>query len=135
MNLARAKGIYKLAKEPSISGIRKLEKEDVPAICVLLNTYLSKFSIHAVFSEEEVGHWFIPRDKVVYAFVVEDYSKREITQNGEKREITDLLSFYSLPSSVLNHELHKTPFAAYSFFNVATTVTYKELIRNALVLA
>lgn len=135
MNLARAKGVYKLAKEPSISGIRKLEKEDVPAVCQLLNTYLSKFSIHAVFSEEEVGHWFVPRDKVVYAFVVEDYAKREMTPNGEKREITDLLSFYSLPSSVLNHEIHKTLFAAYSFFNVATTVTYKELIRNALILA
>jgi glycylpeptide N-tetradecanoyltransferase len=135
MNLARAKGVYKLPKEPSISGIRKLEKEDVPGVCKLLNTYLSKFSIHAVFSEEEVGHWFTPRDKVVYAFVVEDYSKREINQNGEKRVITDLLSFYSLPSSVLNHELHKTLFAAYSFFNVATTITYKELIRNALILA
>lgn len=126
MNLARAKGIYKLAKEPSMNGIRKMTKKDVQGVFKLLNEYLKKFPIHAFFSVEEIEHWFLPRNKVVYTYVIENY---------ESGEITDLLSFYSLPSSVLNHEVHKTLFAAYSFFNVATTVTYKELIRNALILA
>lgn len=126
MNLARAKGIYKLSKEPSINGIRKMQEKDVESVYKLLNGYLNKFAVHAYFSKEEVKHWFLPRNKVVYTFVVENY---------ESGEITDMLSFYSLPSSVLNHDVHKTLFAAYSFFNVATSVTYKELIKNALILA
>jgi glycylpeptide N-tetradecanoyltransferase len=126
MNLARAKGIYKLAKEPSITGIRKMEEKDVDGVYKLLNGYLTQFKVRPYFSKEEIRHWFTPRSKVVYTFVLENY---------ETGEITDMLSFYSLPSSVLNHEVHKTLFAAYSFFNVAITVTYKELIKNALILA
>lgn len=124
LNLARAKGIYKLPKELSIIA-RPMEKKDVEKVYVLLNEYLKKFTIRAHFSKEEVAHWFLPRDKVVYSFVVEN----------NEGEVTDFISFYSLPSSVLNHDVHKTLFAAYSFFNIATSVSYKELIKNALILA
>jgi glycylpeptide N-tetradecanoyltransferase len=55
--------------------------------------------------------------------------------NENQGKITDFVSFYSLPSSILNHAVHKTLKAAYSFYNVATTVTMKELMVDALVLA
>jgi glycylpeptide N-tetradecanoyltransferase len=124
LNLARAKGIYKLSKDITINA-RAMEKKDVDGVYKLLKIYLEKFTIRAYYSKEEVAHWLLPRDKVVYSFVVE----------GDNGEITDFISFYSLPSSVLNHDVHKTLWAAYSFFNIATSVSYKELIKNALILA
>jgi glycylpeptide N-tetradecanoyltransferase len=126
MNLARAKGIYKLPKENSIMGLREMEKKDVESVYKILNDYLKKFKIRAYYSLDEVAHWFIPRKKVVYSYVVE---------NPETGDITDFISFYSLPSSILNHDAHKTLFAAYSFFNVANSVKFKELLKNALILA
>lgn len=126
LNITRAKSVYKVAKGTTIMGLRKMEKKDVEGVYKILNDHLSKFKVRAYYSVEEVAHWFIPKDKVVYSYVVE---------NMNSGDITDFLSFYSLPSSILNHDQHKTLFAAYSFFNVANSVTTKELIRNALILA
>uniref|UniRef100_A0A8R1E0Z0 Glycylpeptide N-tetradecanoyltransferase n=1 Tax=Caenorhabditis japonica TaxID=281687 RepID=A0A8R1E0Z0_CAEJA len=53
-------------------------------------------------------------------------------QNGK---ITDLVSFYSLPSSVMGHTTHKTIFAAYLYYYVAGSVSVKQLINDALILA
>jgi glycylpeptide N-tetradecanoyltransferase len=125
LNLARAKGVYKLPKETSVPNIRPMEANDVDAVYNLLKENMSKFKIKAYYSKEEVAHWMVPRKKVVYSYVI----------FNDKNEVTDFISFYSLPSSVLNHDVHNTLYAAYSFFNVATSITYKELIRNALILA
>jgi glycylpeptide N-tetradecanoyltransferase len=124
LNLARAKGIYKLPKDVSINA-KIMEKKHVEGVYKILNDYLKKFTIRAYYSKDEVAHWFLPRDKVVYSYIVEN-------NDGE---VTDFISFYSLPSSVLNHDVHKTLFAAYSFFNIANSVSYKELIKNAIILA
>ncbi len=126
LNITRAKSVYKIAKETTILGLRQMEKKDVDGVYKVLNEHLQKYKVRAYYSKEEVAHWFIPRKNVVYSYVVE---------NLETGEITDFISFYSLPSSILNHDLHKTLFAAYSFFNIANSVTIKELIRNALILA
>jgi len=126
LNITRAKSVYKVAKEPTIMGLRKMEKKDVEGVYKVLNEYLSKFKVRAYYSMEEVAHWFVPRDKVVYSYVVE---------SPLTGEITDFISFYSLPSSILHHDVHKTLWAAYSFFNVANSVTIKELVRNAFILA
>jgi glycylpeptide N-tetradecanoyltransferase len=125
MNLARAKGIYKLPKETSVSGLRPMTENDVNTVYKILNDYLSKFLIKFHFDKEEVAHWLLPRKKVVYSYVLEN-------SDGV---VTDLISFYSLPSSVLNHDVHKTLNAAYSFYNVANSLSYKDLIKNALILA
>jgi len=46
-----------------------------------------------------------------------------------------MVSFYSLPSTVVNNPLHKTIVAAYSFYNVATSMSLQDLMSDALVLA
>lgn len=66
----------------------------------------------------------MPRDKVMLSYVVES--------NGK---ITDLFSFYSLPSSILKHEKHKTLNAAYSYYFVPGEHTLKELYLNSLIMA
>ena len=56
-------------------------------------------------------------------------------ENPDTKEITDFFSFYHLPSSILKHEVHKTLYVAYSYYNVATSVSFEELMRNALIVA
>jgi glycylpeptide N-tetradecanoyltransferase len=126
ITMSRAKNIYSLSKNPTIDNLREMKISDVNSIHMLLNNYLKKFKIHAIFSKEEVAHWFLPIDKVVYTYVKED---------PETLDVTDFFSFYSLPSTILQHIKHKSLNACYSFFNVATTVEYKLLIRNALIMA
>ena len=125
LNLSRAKRIYAISKETNLEGLRKMEKKDVKDVYVILNNYLSKFKIRPIYSEEEVEHWFVPRNKIVYSYVVE----------GDDGKITDFISFYLLPSSILKHDVHKVLYAAYSFFNVPGRYTIKDLFKNAIVLA
>ena len=125
MNIARAKNLYKLPNECPVSGFRPMEEKDVDQVQKLLENYLNQFKVHGFYSKEEVKHWLLPKKEVVYSFVAE---------NNEGK-ITDFISFYSLPSSVLQHEKHKKLFACYAFFNIATSVSFKELMKNALILA
>jgi glycylpeptide N-tetradecanoyltransferase len=78
-----------------------------------------------VFSEEEVRHIFVPIVGVVRCWVLQN-------QAGI---ITDLCSFYHLHSTVIGHPRHNTLCAVYSYYNVAATMTLKELVDDLLVLA
>lgn len=46
-----------------------------------------------------------------------------------------MLSFYTLPSTVMHHPQHKQLKAAYSFYNVSNRVPLVDLMQDALVLA
>jgi len=46
-----------------------------------------------------------------------------------------MLSFYTLPSTVMNHPTHKMLKAAYSFYNVSTKTSWLDLINDALIIA
>lgn len=50
-------------------------------------------------------------------------------------EVTDFLSFYTLPSTIMNHPTHKSLKAAYSFYNVHTKTPLLDLMSDALILA
>ena len=50
-------------------------------------------------------------------------------------EVTDFLSFYTLPSTIMNHPTHKSLKAAYSFYNVHTKTPLIDLMGDALILA
>jgi glycylpeptide N-tetradecanoyltransferase len=76
------------------------------------------------FTQDEVKHWFLGRKDVIYTYVVE-----------KDKNITDLISFYCLPSSILKHEKYNQLKAAYCFYNIATSVTWPELFEDALILA
>ena len=99
-----------------------MEEKDVAAVTTLLNTYLDKFQLKILFTPEEIRHWLLPREKVINSYVVEKEDK-----------ITDFCSFYHLPSSILN--MDDTLWAAYSYYNVATSVDLVELMRDCLILA
>ena len=124
MNLARAKNLYKLPTELPFSGFRQMEVKDVEQVYVLLENFEKQFKVHGYYDRDQVKHWFVPRKNVVYSYV------REV--DGK---ITDFISFYNLPSSILQHESYKKLMAAYSFFNINTTLTVKEIMKCALILA
>ncbi|ORX92262.1 glycylpeptide N-tetradecanoyltransferase 2-like protein [Basidiobolus meristosporus CBS 931.73] len=99
---------YELPTTTTITGLRPMLEQDAPAVCALLNSFLSQFEYTPVFqSDEEVCHYFVPVKDVVYSYVVEDH---------DTGSITDFISFYSLPSSLLDNPKHKTLNAAYLYY-------------------
>jgi len=46
-----------------------------------------------------------------------------------------MISFYSLPSTIVGNPIHKTLNAAYSYYNVSTKTPMKDLMQGALILA
>ena len=46
-----------------------------------------------------------------------------------------MCSYYHLPSTVFKCEKHNRLYACYSYYNVATTITFTELMRDSLILA
>jgi glycylpeptide N-tetradecanoyltransferase len=62
---------------------------------------------------------FRPQDDVVEAFVVEN------TTTGK---LTDMLSFYSLPSQILGHKDYTLLRAAYMFYTVPGSVPISNLM-------
>lgn len=123
--MARMQKLYRLPAETTTPRLRLMTKEDVPSAHKLLMNYLKKFHLTVLFTEDEFAHWLLPREGVVKSYVATD----------EKGTVTDMCSFYHLPSSVMNNPKHTTLKAAYSFYNVATSVDLKDLMRDCLVLA
>nr|CAH7727016.1 unnamed protein product [Callosobruchus chinensis] len=125
MTMQRTLKLYKLPDRPRTPGFRKMTAKDVPQAHKLLFQYLKKFELAPEFSEEEFLHWFLPRDNIIDSFVVED------TQG----QLTDMVSYYMLPSTVMHHPVHKSLKAAYSFYNVSTVTPWTELMTDALISA
>jgi len=85
----------------------------------------SRFNLAVEFTLEELAHWILPREGVVSSFVI----------TNDAGDVTDVGSYYHLPSSVMRNPLHNKLNAAYSFYNVATSVSFKDLMNDMLILA
>ncbi|KAJ5075401.1 n-myristoyl transferase [Anaeramoeba ignava] len=126
MNLQRYQRIYRLPEKPQIPNLRRFESKDSASVCKLVNNFLSKFKLSIVFDEKLIEWTFLSRDQVIECWVVE---------NKQTNEITDLFSFYTLNSSILNNNQYDTLNSCYAFYNIATTVTYVDLMKDCLVVA
>ncbi|CEG48085.1 glycylpeptide n-tetradecanoyltransferase 2 [Plasmopara halstedii] len=126
MTLAQTIKAYELPVHTSTPGFRAMKQADVPRVTRLLKEYLANFHLAADFSEEEVAHWMVPRAGVISTYVVE---------NDDTLEITDVCSFYHLPSSIIGNDRQNKIFAAYSFYNVAKSVSFQQLMQDALIMA
>ena len=125
MTLARTIKLYKARETPKTPGFRAMTQADVPQVHTLLTQKLEAFKLHPNFSLEDTRHWLLPRKGVVYTYVVE----------SSTGTVTDFASFYSLPSSVLGNDKHKTLFAAYQFWTAANTVSLAELTNDVFSVA
>nr|CAG4640821.1 EOG090X055U [Eulimnadia texana] len=124
MTMQRTLKLYRLPEETKTPGLRQLQQSDIPKALDLLNGYLSKFDLAPVFDKEDFHHWFLPRPNVIDCFVVE--------RDGA---LVDMVSYYTLPSTVMHHPVHKSLKAAYSFYNASTVTPWTDLINDALILA
>jgi len=122
--IARMTRLARVPPETTIEGLRPMVTEDVPEVTEILNNYLSTFKYAPVFDEEEIAHWFLPRENVVQCFVKET--------DGN---VTDMFSYYCLSSHVINNPKHNDLNAVYSFYNVAQTEEWITLMKNALTVA
>lgn len=122
--MSRVIKLYKVNEEPTLA-IRPMKKQDISQVCKMLNVYLEQNTkVYLRFSEEDVRHFLLPRDNVIYSYVI-----------ANANTITDFVSFYNLPSSVLNNPKYTHIKAAYSYYHVATSVSLKQLLSDALILA
>jgi len=126
MTLARTIKLYKLPEQTTTVGLRPLKKEDHAQACKILNDYLSRFKLYMVFDEQDFEHWFTIKEGVMECYVVED---------PETHQITDMASFYSLPSSILNNPKYQTLNAAYSWYIAVTKTPIQQLMKDILVIA
>jgi len=126
MTMQRTIKLYRLPEQPKIPGLRAIVEADVKSGHKLLSTYLSKFDLAPRFDEDDFRHWFMPVDNVIVTYV---------TTDGETGEVDNLLSFYQLPSTVVEHPRYKSIKAAYSFYNVAKKSPITDLMHDALVIA
>ncbi|KAJ8788736.1 hypothetical protein J1605_005032 [Eschrichtius robustus] len=125
MTLQRTMKLYRLPDVTKTSGLRPMEPRDIKAVQELTNSYLKQFHLAPVMDEEEVAHWFLPQEHIIDTFVVENSSGK----------LTDFLSFYTLPSTVMHHPAHKSLKAAYSFYNIHTETPLLDLMNDALIIA
>ncbi|TPX62464.1 hypothetical protein SpCBS45565_g07025 [Spizellomyces sp. 'palustris'] len=131
MTMARTIRLYKLPETTSTPGLRPMAPEDVAPVTSLLNQYMRRFPMSPTFSEDDVRHWLLPIDKVLYSYVA---------LNPKTQKISDFFSFYSLPSTVIGHPVHKHINAAYLFYyapkGLGEDVKHLQvLLKDALILA
>ena len=87
-----------------------MTENDVSAVTVALNKHLNdNYKVHITFSESEVHHFLLPKQNVVWSYVVDD-------TDGN---VTDFISFYALNSQILDNEQYSHIYAAYAFYNFA----------------
>jgi len=126
MTTTRTIKLYALPDAPVTRGLRQLREADCEVCCEKLNEFLSQFILAPRFSLPEFKHWLLTQQGVVYSYVVED---------PDTRTITDMLSFYALPSSILGNDKHRTLNAAYSYYYFTTKTPLVQLMNDALILA
>ena len=88
-NMAQFVKLHRLANEPFTKRLRPMTENDVSAVTVALNKHLNdNYKVHITFSENEVHHFLLPKQNVVWSYVVDD-------TDGN---VTDFISFYALNS-------------------------------------
>lgn len=90
----------------------------------IITYYYNRRNLAQEFSVEELAHILTPRPDVVQCYV-----------KDTDGIVTDVCSFYHLPSSVIGHPKHSKLNAVYSYYNVATTMPFVDLMRDALIIA
>ena len=130
MDMAKFKKKHRLPNETLTDGLRPMQDADVPKVTYALNKHLSdNYAVHIQFSEAEVAHFLLPRDGVVYSWLVEDENTGEVT---------DFISHYALNSSILQHKEHDKIYAAYGYYNFVknnSVERMKQLMKDNLIMA
>lgn len=74
-------------------------------------------------------HFLLPRENVIESFVIADGDEKD------EGPITDFISFYSLPSTVLRHPNYNEVRVAYAYYFIPDKFTIAQLFEDALIVA
>lgn len=106
-----------------------MTENDVAQVTEALNTHLSEnYKVHIVFNEDEVRHFLLPRDGVVFSWLV----------MNDEGKVSDFISFYALNSQILNDPNNAKIHAAYAFYNFvkdSDVERMKMLMKDSLIFA
>ena len=126
ISLGKALKNNELPDKTQISGFRKMTEKDLEQIYELIKKKNNNYKIYEIFSKEELAHLILPRNNIVYTYVLED----------ENNKITDFCSFYGLSRTILNKESkYKKINLAYSLINFNSNISNKALLKDAIILA
>lgn len=122
---------YALPKEPTLQNLRRMTREDIPQVMVLLHEYLERFDLAPVFqSEDELAHWLLgPKDPLFEVDEKTQPVRSYVVTEDDGTTVTDFLSFYSILTTVIGIPGHDSINIAYSFYyasNVAKEVPLKK---------
>ncbi|QRV86720.1 glycylpeptide N-tetradecanoyltransferase [Ceratobasidium sp. AG-Ba] len=144
--LARMLRLNSVPSETKIPGLREMEDSDIKEVLALYDTYMKRFTMTPIVSEEEMRHQMLSgrghgesvqgrrQAQVVWPYVVQD---------PETKAITDFFSFYSLPSTITKSVNQDVVDAAYLFYygtnqtggESAVKARIQALVTDALVIA
>uniref|UniRef100_A0A3Q2DH98 Glycylpeptide N-tetradecanoyltransferase n=1 Tax=Cyprinodon variegatus TaxID=28743 RepID=A0A3Q2DH98_CYPVA len=125
MNLQRAIRLNHLPEVTKIKGLRPMTKEDSSGIHLLLEKNFNNFHLSPLLSPQEIEHWFLPKENVNDTYVVE----------ADDGTLTDMVSFYTVCSRVLNHPIHTNLKAAFLFYAACNATGMDELMQDILIRA
>lgn len=122
-SMARMISHYKMSDQTSLPGLREIKKGDLKQAARLLRQYLARFDMAPQLNNKEVEHALWSGrgregengqrvGQVVWTYVVEDPQ--------HPGRITDLFSFYSLPSTATKVQPKTLINAAYLFYYATT---------------
>ncbi|KAJ3766611.1 N-myristoyl transferase [Lentinula raphanica] len=132
MTLARMIRLNQLSNKPHLPGIREMTEKDIPQVTELYAKYMDRFDMVPIMNAQEIKHQFLSgsgkpgtgdkwrrNGQVVWAYVVED---------NDSHKITDFVSFYSLPSTVINNPKHGVLEAAYLHYYASDAAFNENLV-------
>jgi len=113
---------YRLPEQTKYEWV-PLTLKDVPQITNLIQKYFCKFDVVPVWSPEEITHYFLPRDGILKTYV------------RKNKDITDIISFYELRSTIIRNSKHKELRGAWVWYMIPGEATLKDIMSDALILA
>ena len=126
ISLGKSLKNHELPDEPQISGFRKMTEKDIDQIFELIKKDRNKYKVYEVLSREEIKHLLLPRNNIIFSYVLEN----------ENKIITDFFSFYGISRTLLNkNSKYKKINLAYSFINYNSSISTKELMKSAIILS
>ncbi|XP_072312164.1 glycylpeptide N-tetradecanoyltransferase 2-like [Eucyclogobius newberryi] len=122
ITVQRALKLNKLPESTKTPGLRPMTTANIASIHSLLQSATSRFDLSTNLSLEEVEHWLLPRDGLIYSYVAQ----------GEDGSLTGAFSFHALSSQVLNQPLHTELREARLMLCVRSSAESVELMEDAL---
>ena len=124
ITLDAVKKTSKLPDEPTVDGFKKMEESHVDQAFDLFNQYMKKYNFHPIFSKDQFKTEFY-NNKFITTYIIEN----------KKGEVLDLVSYYTLPSLVLNkNEKYKTIKRGYLYYYTCVNTTPYKLLQNILII-